>query len=314
RLRYRRRHGRGPAPAVPEPSAAGGADRGAARLGRRLRRPTADAGRPAIRRAVASGGLRRRSARAGGDLLALLGLLAGQGQRRPVALVPELVAVGVGVARPGGGSGLRQHQFAALVGQGDGAGAVVEAGGQVLFAALPAAFHDAFVGHAGAGGVHPGGRRGIGRGTGGRRRLRRGSGITLAPGQDKCQQRRKRVRGAGHAERSWPLCRPSAISSTSLEQNAGRSSGVRLVTRPWSTTTSRSTQRAPAFCRSRWMLGTEVSSRSPTTPASASTQGPWQIAPTGLPASKNERVKRIACSSARSASGLNSPPGITRAS
>ena len=42
------------------------------------------------------------------------------------------------------------------------------------------------------------------------------------------------------------------------------------------------------------MLGTEVTVRPRSTSALASTQGPWQIAPTGLPASKNPRVKASA--------------------
>jgi len=53
----------------------------------------------------------------------------------------------------------------------------------------------------------------------------------------------------------WPACVPSPISSTSLSLNAGRSSGVRLETRPWSTTTSSSPQCAPAFRRSVCRLG-----------------------------------------------------------
>jgi PPOX class probable F420-dependent enzyme len=50
-------------------------------------------------------------------------------------------------------------------------------------------------------------------------------------------------------------CSPSAISSTSFALNAGRSSGVRLETRPLSTTTSSSTQFAPALTRSVLRLG-----------------------------------------------------------
>jgi hypothetical protein len=53
---------------------------------------------------------------------------------------------------------------------------------------------------------------------------------------------------------SWCLCLPSRTSSTSLALKAGRSFGVRLVTRPWSTTTSRSSQCAPALIRSVLML------------------------------------------------------------
>lgn len=45
-------------------------------------------------------------------------------------------------------------------------------------------------------------------------------------------------------------CFPSAISSMVLETKASRSLGERLVTMPLSTTTSLSTQLAPAFCTS----------------------------------------------------------------
>ncbi len=44
-------------------------------------------------------------------------------------------------------------------------------------------------------------------------------------------------------------------SSTILAQKAGRSSGLRLVTRPWSVTTSSSTQVPPALRISVWRLG-----------------------------------------------------------
>lgn len=57
-------------------------------------------------------------------------------------------------------------------------------------------------------------------------------------------------------------------------QNASRSSGVRLVIRPRSTTTSASSHCAPAFSRSLRMLGTEVMRRPLTTPALISTHGP----------------------------------------
>jgi hypothetical protein len=40
-----------------------------------------------------------------------------------------------------------------------------------------------------------------------------------------------------------------------LSQKAGRSSGLRLETRPWSTTTSSSTTLPPAFLMSVLMLG-----------------------------------------------------------
>jgi hypothetical protein len=42
-------------------------------------------------------------------------------------------------------------------------------------------------------------------------------------------------------------CLPSANSSTILAQKAGKSSGLRLVTKPWSVTTSSSTHSPPAL-------------------------------------------------------------------
>src|SRR5690625_5517064 len=63
------------------------------------------------------------------------------------------------------------------------------------------------------------------------------------------------VRGVGLGQAVCRSCSPSAISSTSLSQNAGRSLGTRLLTRPLSTTTSSSTQVAPALDRSVFRLG-----------------------------------------------------------
>src|SRR5437763_4895052 len=112
----------------------------------------------------------------------------------------------------------------------------------------------------------------------------------------------------------WPGCTPSQNSSTSFSQNAGRSSGFRDVTRPWSTTTSSSTQLPPAFRMSVSSDGHEVSLRPRATSASTSIHGPWQITATGLPASKNERTNSTASSSVRIVSGLPTPPGMTRPS
>src|SRR3954452_7688223 len=49
------------------------------------------------------------------------------------------------------------------------------------------------------------------------------------------------------------------------------------------------------------------------TSASASTQGAWQIAATGLPASKNDFTNATASASARMKSPLITPPGSTSA-
>ena len=56
----------------------------------------------------------------------------------------------------------------------------------------------------------------------------------------------------GGAGQPW---RPSATSSTSLAQNAGRSSGFRLVTSPPSTTASWSTHSPPALRMSVFRVG-----------------------------------------------------------
>src|SRR3954468_3038916 len=112
----------------------------------------------------------------------------------------------------------------------------------------------------------------------------------------------------------WRSCLPSANSSTSLPQKAGRSSGLRLVTRPLSTTTSSSPHFAPALRRSVWSDGHEVIVRPFATPASISVHGPWQITATGLPCSKNERTNCCTSGTMRSWSGLPTPPGSTSAS
>ena len=109
-----------------------------------------------------------------------------------------------------------------------------------------------------------------------------------------------------------------ANCSTSALQNAGRSSGLRLDTitpGTWSqTTTSSSTQSAPALTRSVFTLGHDVRQRPLTTSASTSVHGPWQITAIGLCASAKPLTKATASSSARQASGLATPPGSTRPS
>ena len=80
-----------------------------------------------------------------------------------------------------------------------------------------------------------------------------------------------------------------------------------------STTTSSSTQSAPALRRSVCSDGHDVIRRPLTTSASTSTQGAWQIAATGLPASKNAFTNATASASARTKSPLMTPPGRTSA-
>src|SRR5205823_14727138 len=62
--------------------------------------------------------------------------------------------------------------------------------------------------------------------------------------------------------RACATCAPSANSSIIFLLNAGMSSGLRLVTSPLSTTTSSSTQLAPAFVRSVLSDGHDVTFRS----------------------------------------------------
>src|SRR3954470_8107590 len=114
--------------------------------------------------------------------------------------------------------------------------------------------------------------------------------------------------------RACSSCSPSQNSSTILAQNAGRSSGLREDTRPWSTTTSSSTQLPPALRMSVCSDGHEVIVRPCSTSASTSVHGPWQMTPTGLAASKKPRAKATASSSMRRKSGFATPPGSTRAS
>src|SRR5262249_26527899 len=103
-------------------------------------------------------------------------------------------------------------------------------------------------------------------------------------------------------------------SSSIFTLNTGMSSGFRLVTMPWSTTTSSSTQCPPAFRISVFREGQEVRERPGTASASTSTQGPWQIEATGLPASKNDRTNATAFGIILSRSGFITPPGSNNAS
>lgn len=81
---------------------------------------------------------------------------------------------------------------------------------------------------------------------------------------------------AGDRQPQRSAAAPANVSTASV-QNTGRSAGLRLVTRVLgprvSTTTSRSTQVAPALCRSVLRLGQLASSRSRTTSASIRVQG-----------------------------------------
>ena len=71
--------------------------------------------------------------------------------------------------------------------------------------------------------------------------------------------------------------------------------------------------RRPALRRSVCSDGHDVMRRPLTTSASTSTHGAWQMAATGLPASKNAFTKATASASARTKSPLMTPPGRTSA-
>src|SRR5665213_1608985 len=103
--------------------------------------------------------------------------------------------------------------------------------------------------------------------------------------------------------------------SMSVVQNALRSSGLRLeMSGPGpdvQTTTSSSTQFAPALLRSVCRLGQEVIVRPLTTSPSTSVHGPWQITATGFPASTNDLANATALGWVRRKSGFATPPGNT---
>ena len=83
------------------------------------------------------------------------------------------------------------------------------------------------------------------------------------------------------------LAAPVSPNNTTISRlNAGMSSGLRLVTNQLSVTTSLSTQVPPALQMSVLSKGHEVSVRPLAASTSTKVHGPWQIAATGLPASK----------------------------
>src|SRR5262245_26948226 len=117
------------------------------------------------------------------------------------------------------------------------------------------------------------------------------------------------------AQAAWSVRRrPCANRSSIARLNAGRTAGFRLETRLPSTTTSSSTHSAPAFRRSVFNDGQAPMRRPLAAPASMTIQGPWQIAATGLPASKKAFTNSTAFGCMRSASGFITPPGSRRAS
>ena len=94
-----------------------------------------------------------------------------------------------------------------------------------------------------------------------------------------------------------------AISRMSLSLNAGRSSGLRLVVRFRSVTTSSSTQLPPALLISVRMDGHEVSFLFFTLRLPLESMGHGRSPPTGFPELKNSFTKATALGSIRSLSG-----------
>src|SRR5258707_10235845 len=105
-----------------------------------------------------------------------------------------------------------------------------------------------------------------------------------------------------------PLCCAfprTLLSSLIISRlNAGLSLGLRLVTKPRSTTTSSSTQSAPAFRRSVFSDGHDVVRR-PRGAGFNHHPGAWQIEATGLPVSKNAFTNSTAFGWILSASGIS---------
>src|SRR5439155_24725830 len=99
-------------------------------------------------------------------------------------------------------------------------------------------------------------------------------------------QRPPRVTGGGvEGSGAAPLDVAYALLSAEMivRQNAGRSSGLRDVIRLPSTTTSASTQLAPAATRSSLIEKKDVAFRPLRIPADTSIHPAWQIAATTLP-------------------------------
>src|SRR6185312_8489085 len=89
-----------------------------------------------------------------------------------------------------------------------------------------------------------------------------------------------------HGDRLYRSPRDQRESSIRLRiafTNTATSSVFRAVTMPPSSTTGRSTYRAPAFLRSIAIDGQHVMVRPATTAAEIKTWAPWPIAPTGTP-------------------------------
>src|SRR5690606_30349472 len=138
----------------------------------------------------------------------------------------------------------------------------------------------------------------------------------LGPGPAKpAQPRRGRApliawRAPRPAQRAAAVWKTRSISRL----NAGMSSGLRLLTSLPSTTTSWSTQWAPALRRSSCSDGQLVNVRPRTRSADTSSHGPWQITALGLPCSCIARTNSRASGCMRISWALTTPPGNSTAS
>src|SRR3954465_8469684 len=113
--------------------------------------------------------------------------------------------------------------------------------------------------------------------------IERGMGSLSCPIGTGVLQVQAELRGYEPAEAPLPAfsatsCSPSANSSIIFSLKAGRSSGLRLVTRPWVTWPSSPPQVPPALRMSVLIDGYDVSVRPLTASASTSVHGAWQIA------------------------------------
>src|ERR1043165_9695610 len=108
--------------------------------------------------------------------------------------------------------------------------------------------------------------------------------------------------------------RVSAKSRTISRLNAGRSSGLRLLTHVPSRMHSLSCHVAPALRRSSCSVGQLVIVCPRTRPAETSSHGPWQMTAIGLPARSISCTNCCAFFSMRRASSLMTPPGSITAS
>ncbi len=105
-----------------------------------------------------------------------------------------------------------------------------------------------------------------------------------------------------------------ASNARNSRLKAGMSSGLRLVTRLPSTTTSRSTHVPPALAMSVCSEGQLVSVRPRTRSAETSSHGACQMTASGFFAPSISLMKLCASGTVRMESAFSVPPGRTNAS